>query len=151
MNATTDRAASPLDRFVGATLKGALVLFGLATCLPILLTINPGLGNRALFRGGLEISPTVDIIVRHWGFMIFGVGVLMIAAAFFPWLRFATMTFAVAEKILLVGMVAVNLGQPWGRDYLTAALLDGLIVIYCLLYFLSSHGRPGRWVPAPAD
>jgi hypothetical protein len=27
-------------------------------------------------------------------------------------------------------------------------LLDGTIAIYCILYFLSSHGRPSRWVPA---
>lgn len=81
--------------------------------------------------------------------MIFGVGVLMIAAAFRPWLRFATMTFAAAEKILLVAMVVASLGQPWGRDYLTAAILDGIIVVYCVLYFLSSHGRPGRWIPDP--
>ena len=148
MTSATVPAASPLDRFVGATLRGALIVFGLATCLPSLLTINLDLGNRALFRGGLQPDPSVDLIVRHWGFMIFGVGVLMIASSFLPWLRFAALTFAAAEKILLVAMVVINLGQPWGRDYLTAALLDGTIVIYCILYFLSSHGRPGRWVPA---
>jgi hypothetical protein len=111
--------ASPLDRFVGATLKAALIAFGLATCLPIPLTIDIGLGNRVLFRGGLEPTPSVDLIVRHWGFMICGIGVLMIASAFLPLLRIATMSFAAAEKVLLVAMVAANLGQPWGRDYLT--------------------------------
>ena len=148
MTSTTFQPASPLDRFVGATLKGALIVFGLATCLPILLTIDVGLGNRLLFRGGLDPTPSVDLIVRHWGFMIFGIGVLMIAAAFLPWLRFATLIFAAAEKILLVAMVVAGFNQPWGRDYLTPALLDGTIVVYCVLYFLSSHGRPGRWVPA---
>ena len=151
MNSATVQAASPLDRFVGATLKGALVVFGLATCLPILLTIDLDLGNRVLFRGGLQPTPSVDLILRHWGFMIFGIGVLMVASAFLPWLRFATMTFAAAEKVLLVAMVVAGLGQPWGRDYLTPALLDGTIVIYCVLYFLSSHGRPGRWVPGPTS
>lgn len=130
MTSTTAQSTSPLDRFVGATLKGALIVFGLATCLPILLTIDIGLGNRVLFRGGLETTPSVELIVRHWGFMIFGVGVLMIAAAFLPWLRFATLTFAAAEKILLVAMVVAGLNQPWGRDYLTAGVLDGTIVVY---------------------
>jgi hypothetical protein len=145
------QAESPLDRFIGATLKGALIVFGLATCLPILLTINIGLGNRVLFGGGLETTPSVELIVRHWGFMIFGVGVLMIAAAFLPWLRFATLMFAATEKILLVAMVIAGLNQPWGRDYLAAGVLDGTIVVYCLLYFLSNHGRPGRWVPAQTE
>jgi hypothetical protein len=149
MNSATVQASSPLDRFVGATLQGTLVLFGLATCLPILLTIDLDLGNRLLFRGGLQSTPSVDLIVRHWGFMIFGIGVLMVAAAFLPWLRFATLLFAAAEKILLVAMVIGGLSQPWGRDYLMPALLDGTIVVYCILYFLSSYGRPSRWVPEP--
>jgi hypothetical protein len=147
MARASTQAASPLDRFVGATLQGALVVFGLATCLPILLTIDIGLGNRLLFRGGLQPTPSVDLIVRHWGFMIFGIGALMIAAAFQPWLRFSTLLFAAAEKILLVAMVVAGLNQPWGRDYLMPALLDGTIALYCILYFLSSHGRPSRWVP----
>lgn len=149
MTTAPDRPPSPLDRFVGTTLKGALILFGFATCLPILLTIDPTLGNQTLFGGGLDIAPSVEIIVRHWGFMVFGIGVQMIAAAFLPWLRFPTLIFALTEKILLVGMVVANLGQPWGRDYLTAGILDGIISIYIILYFLSSHGRPSRWVPAP--
>jgi hypothetical protein len=47
-------------------------------------------------------------------------------------------------------MVVAGLSQPWGRDYLTPALLDGTIVVYCVLYFVSSHGRPRRWVPDSA-
>ncbi len=149
MTSATVRAESPLDRFIGTTLTGALIVFGLATCLPILLTIDIGLGNRVLFRGALDPTPSVDLIVRHWGFMIFGIGVLMIAAAFQPWLRFATLVFAAAEKILLVAMVIAGLGQPWGRAYLTPGILDGIIVVYCILYFISSHGRPSRWAPVP--
>jgi hypothetical protein len=149
MTSATISAQSGLDRFIGSTLKGALIVFGLATCLPILLTIDVGLGNRLLFRGELEPTPSVDLIIRHWGFMIFGIGVLMLAAAFLPWLRFATLVFAMAEKILLVALVIAGLGQPWGRAYLMPGILDGVIVIYCVLYFISGHGRPGRWVPAP--
>ena len=115
-----------------------------------MLTIDIGLGNRLLFRGELEPAPSVDLIVRHWGFMIFGIGALMIVAAFLPWLRFATVTFGAAEKILLVSLVIAGLGQPWGRAYFTPGILDGIIVVYCVFYFISSHGRPGRWVPAPA-
>lgn len=147
MSSAGRRADSALDRFVGATLKHALIVFGLATCLPILLTISIDLGNRLLFRGELQPDPSLDLIVRHWGFMIFGIGVLMIAAAILPWLRFSTLVFAAAEKILLVALVIAGLGQPWGRAYLTPGILDGIIVVYCVLYFLSSHGRPSRWVP----
>lgn len=48
-----------IDAFVGATLRPALVIFGLATCAPILAAINLDLGNRALFAGLLDPSPAV--------------------------------------------------------------------------------------------
>ncbi|HEX5498349.1 MAG TPA: hypothetical protein VFX03_03945 [Thermomicrobiales bacterium] len=138
----------PLDAFVGATLRPALVVFGLATCLPIVLAVNLDLGNRLLFAGQLDPGPASALLLRHWGLMICGVGVLMIVAAARPWLRFETMVFAAVEKIVLVGLVLSNLGQPWDRAYRGSAILDGIISLYCLLYFVSSYGRPHAWTIA---
>ena len=39
-----------------------------------------------------------------------------------------------------------NLGQPWAKGYLGAAIVDGTIAAYGILYFLSNQGRPSRWV-----
>jgi hypothetical protein len=146
METAAARATSPLDRFVGATLTAALIVFGALTCLTILLTIDPGLGNRVLFRGALDTDGAAGLVLRHWGFMVFGVGALMIASAFRPWLRFAALAFALAEKALLVALVLGNQSQPWGAALLPSALLDGVISIYCVLYFVSAHGRPQAWV-----
>ncbi len=146
MQTAAAREASPLDRFVGATLTAALIVFGALTCLTILLTIDPGLGNRVLFGGALDTDGTAGFVLRHWGFMVFGVGALMIASAFRPWLRFAALAFALAEKALLVAMVIGSQSQPWGPALLPSAMLDGLISVYCILYFLSAHGRPQGWV-----
>lgn len=145
MEVTAGRTASPLDRFVGATLTGALIVFGALTCATILLTISPDLGNRVLFGGALDTTGVGGLVLRHWGFMVFGVGVLMIASAFRPWLRFAALAFALAEKALLVAMVLGSQSQPWGPALLPSALLDGLISIYSVLFFLSAHGRPQEW------
>lgn len=139
---------SPVDRFIAATLKGALLVFGIATCLPVLLAINVDLGNRVLFGGGLEYTAMSEPALRHWGIMVFGIGALMIAAAFCPWLRFATMVFCGVEKAFLVFLVLGVQSEPWGPLYVNLALLDGIITLYTVIYFVSSHGRPHRWVRA---
>ena len=89
-----------IDAFIGATLKGALIVFGLATCLPILAAVNLDLANRLLFQGLLTYTPASEPALRHWGLMVAGVGALMVAAAFYPWLQFSTLLFAIIEKVL---------------------------------------------------
>jgi hypothetical protein len=135
-----------LDRFVGSTLKGMLIVFGLVTALAILGAFDVDLMNNVLFRGLLEFSPSSEPIVRHWGLMIFGVGALMIASAFWPWLQFTTVLFATVEKIFIVWLTLSARDQPWGPAYLTSGVIDGIFACYGILYFLSSHGRPVQWV-----
>jgi hypothetical protein len=135
-----------LDRFIGATLKGALILYGIVTCVAILGAVNVELMNQALFRGLLELTPSSEPIVRHWGLMIFGIGALMIASAFSPWLRFSTILFATGEKAFMAWLAFSVRDQPWGQAYLLGGVIDGTFALYGLLYFLSSHGRPATWV-----
>ena len=151
MEGTVLAPTSPLDRFIDRTLTGALIVFGAATCLPIVLTIDVALGNRLLFRNELPSAPATDLVLRHWGFLVACVGLLMIAAAFRPWLRFATIGIAAAEKAVLVLLVLASSGQPWAEAFRTSALIDGAITLYCLLYFLSRSGRPHRWVRDAAE
>jgi hypothetical protein len=129
-----------LDRFIGATLKGVLIVFGVATGLAILGMVNVELMNQTLFRGLLVFTPSTEPIVRHWGLMIFGIGVLMIAAAFSPWLQFSTILFATVEKAFIAWLAFSVRDQPWGQAYLLSGLIDGTFALYGLLYFLSSHG-----------
>ena len=81
--------------------------------------------------------------------MVFGIGMLMIAAAFRPWLRFETMVYVALEKAFLLYLFVRDLGEPWAMGYAGPVALDTIIVLYAILYFLSRHGRPQRWVPAP--
>jgi hypothetical protein len=137
-----------LDRFIGFTLKGMLIVFGLITGVAILGAFDVELMNNVLFRGLLEFTPTSEPIVRHWGLMIFGVGALMIASAFWPWLQFTTILFVTVEKLFIVWLTLSVRGQSWGDAYLTSGLIDGIFDLYGILYFLSSHGRPTCWVRA---
>jgi hypothetical protein len=140
-----------LDRFIGFTLKGMLIVYGLITAVAILGAFDVQMMNQVLFRGLLEFTPTSEPIVRHWGLMIFGVGALMIVSAFWPWLQFTTILFATAEKIFIVWLTLSVRDQSWGSAYTTSGLIDGIFALYGILYFLSSHGRPHRWVRAGGE
>jgi hypothetical protein len=140
-----------IGAFIGATLKRALVIFGLATCLTLLVTLDLDLANRLLFSGLLDYTPASEPALRHWGLMVFGIGALMVASAFHPWLQFSTLIFTLVETAFIVYLLLISRDQPWGRAYLMPALLDGTIALYCLVYFASSYGRPHHWVRRDAN
>src|SRR5262245_14377057 len=134
-----------VNAFIAATLKWFLIVFGLATCgtLPFAIDINL---FTPLLGGLVDYTPSSVPALRHWGIMVFGIGALMVAAAFRPWLRFETMLFSTIEKAFLVYLFLSNLGQPWVRGYLLAVLVDSTIVAYSILYFISDQGRPRQWI-----
>jgi hypothetical protein len=136
---------SAVNVFIVRTIKWFLIVFGLATCgtLPIAIDINL---LTPIFGGLVDYTPSSVPALRHWGIMIFGIGVLMVVAAFRPWLRFETMLFSTIEKAFMVYLFLSNLGQPWVMGYVGAFLLDSTIVAYSIVYFITDQGRPMRWV-----
>ncbi len=136
---------SIVNTFIARSIKPCLFIFGLATCaiLPIAVDIRfitPMLG------GVVDYTPSSVPALRHWGFMVFGIGVLMVVASFRPWLRFETMLFCAAEKSFITYLFLSNLGQPGINGYLPAVVVDSTIAAYSVLYFISDQGRPQRWV-----
>jgi len=58
--------------------------------------------------------------LRHWGHHVFGLGVLMVAAAYRPWLRFETMLFATVEKCFIAYLfpaISATLGDGLFRAF----------------------------------
>lgn len=133
------------DAFVAKTLRAFLIIFGFATCVPLLLAYNVDAANTIAFHGLLEYGPSSVPALRHWGIMVFGIGVLMIAAAFRPWLRFETMAFSTIEKSFMVYLYLASAGQPWISAYTAAFAIDSAIVLYSAVYFVSSYGRSRKW------
>lgn len=133
-----------LNAFVAKTIKPFLLVFGFATCAPLSIAIDIDL-IVPLMGGVVDYTPSSIPALRHWGFMVFGIGVLMMVAAFRPWLRFETMLFSAAEKGFMVFLFLSNLGQPGISGYLAAFLVDSTIVVYSVLYFISDQGRPRHW------
>ena len=135
-----------LNNFIRKTSKPLMIIFGLATCLPLVFAFNINLLPD--FAEGIEFTASSSPALRHWGFMVFGIGALLIAAAFHPWLRFYTMLFSILEKSFMVFLFISNINEPWGSAYTGMGIMDSIIVFYSLLYFISSEGRPGKWVLA---
>jgi hypothetical protein len=135
-----------LNAFVVRTIKPLLIVFGLATCAPLPIAMNIDFITPML-GGVVDYTPSSVPALRHWAFMIFGVGVLMVIVAFRPWLRFETMLFSSAEKSFMVYLFLSNLDQPGIKGYLGGFLLDSTIVAYSVLYFISDQGRPKLWTP----
>jgi hypothetical protein len=137
-----------LDAFIGRTLKPFLVVFGLLTGVTVAFALDIDL-FRPMFRDLVDYTPASVPALRHWGIMVFGIGMLMVAAAFRPWLRFETLVFAALEKAFLLYLFVGDLGEPWAMGYIGPVAIDSIIVLYAILYFLSRHGRPQRWTPVP--
>jgi hypothetical protein len=130
-----------VNRFIARTIRWFLIVSGLITCATLPFAIDIDFMTPML--GGLvDHTPSSVPALRHWGFTIFGIGVLMMVSAFRPWLRFETMLLATMEKAFLVYLFLSNLGQPWIMGYLVLSMVDATIVAYSIVYFVSEQGRP---------
>lgn len=135
---------STVNRFITRTIRWFLIVSGLLTCATLVFAIDINLMTPML--GGLvDYTPSSVPALRHWGFTIFGIGALMVAAGFRPWLRFETMLLALTEKAFLVCLFLSNFGQPWVMGYQVLVTVDALIIVYIIVYFVSEHGRPYSW------
>jgi hypothetical protein len=140
---------STLNTFIARTIRWFLIVFGLVTCATLPFAIDIDLLTPML--GGLvDYTPSSVPALRHWGIMIFGIGVLMVAAGFRPWLRFETMVFSTVEKAFMVYLFLGNLDQPWATGYLLASMVDAVIAAYGILYVISDQGRPKSWASSAA-
>jgi hypothetical protein len=136
-----------VNAFIAKTIKWFLIVFGVATSMTLPYAIDINLLTPML--GGLvDYTPSSVPALRHWGLMIFGIGVLMVVAAFRPWLRFETMVFSTIEKSFMVYLFLTNLRQSWAIGYIIPFLVDSTIVAYSIAYFISDRGRPRRWILA---
>ncbi len=132
------------NRFIARTIRWFLIVSGLLTCATLVFAID--IDFIVPMLGGLVDYTSSSVpALRHWGFTIFGIGALMVAAGFRPWLRFETMLLAATEKAFLAYLFLSNLGQPWVMGYLVLVMVDALIVAYMIVYFLSEEGRPYSW------
>ena len=49
-------------------------------------------------------------------------------------------------RTFIVYLFVASLSEPWRRAYTFAAITDSIIVIHSIVSFISSHGRPPKWI-----
>jgi hypothetical protein len=117
---------------IGAHIEFILIVTGCLTATAILQFIAPTPVLRAIDGK----APTDEVglaLARHWGLLVFLIGILLIYAAFHPAVRDPVMVVAVVEKLALgAGVFGTSL-----RKYPAAVAIaagDSVIALVYVLY-----------------
>jgi hypothetical protein len=117
---------------IGAHIDVILIVTGALTAGAVLQFIAPVPMLRAIY-GAAPADEVSLALARHWGLLIFLIGVLLIYAAFHPAVREPAALLAAVEKIALgVGVFST----PLRRHPVAAAIaaVDSLIALVYALY-----------------
>ena len=94
---------------IATHIESILIITGAATAITLIQFIAPSQVLRMIYGE----APTDKIglgLARHWGLLIFCVGVLLMYAAFHPQVRDPAMVFGATEKIALgIGVLGTSL------------------------------------------
>ena len=122
-----------MKNFVDKTVKPFLVIAGLCTAIAGVSAFLPQFAVENLLK--LPFAENYTIIVQHWGMMILLVGIFMIISAFKIAWRIPVLLYSAIEKVFMVFLYIFNASRPFSAGFQGAAIMDGVIVIYLLLYF----------------
>ncbi len=126
-----------MSAFVDKTIKPVLIVGGGGTALAGLDAFLPQFAVENIQN--LEWVPEYTIFVQHWGMMVCLIGVFMVAAAFVESWRTPILLYALIEKAFMVFLVATNLDQAFSGGFLAPAVMDGLLTLYLVAYFVSGR------------
>jgi len=117
---------------IRAHIELILIVTGALTAMAVLQFIDP----TPVLRMIAGEAPTDEVglaLARHWGLLIFLIGILLIYAAFHPAIREPVMVVAVVEKFALgAGVLLTSL-----RKYPVAVAIatgDSIIALIYVLY-----------------
>jgi hypothetical protein len=119
-------------KIIATQIEPILIITGAATAIALIQFIAPSQILRMVY--GEAPTDAISLgLARHWGLLIFCVGVLLIYAAFHPSVRDPAMGFAATEKVALGTGV---LGTSLRRYGLAAAIAagDSLIALVYIAY-----------------
>lgn len=118
---------------IGAHIEFILIVTGALTAMAVLQFIAP----TPVLRMIVGEAPTDQVglaLARHWGLLIFLIGMLLIYAAFHPAIREPVMVVAVVEKVVLgAGVFGTSLRKH--PVALAIAAGDSVIALIYVLYF----------------
>jgi hypothetical protein len=117
-------------------IRWLLIITGVFTAASVGVFLQP-VKQIALIYGESLTGAAVPMLVRHWGLLITGAGVLLIYAAFNPPLRVPMMVLGVVEKVVLAGSI---LSTPLRKRPIPIAIaaLDLLIALLYIIYLIGN-------------
>jgi uncharacterized membrane protein YozB (DUF420 family) len=122
-----------MKSFIDKTIKPFLIIAGLGTAIAGVSAFLPQYAVENLLK--LPFAENYAIIVQHWGMMILLVGIFMIISAFKIAWRIPVLLYSAIEKAFMVFLYIFNASRPFSAGFQGAAIMDGIIFIYLLLYF----------------
>jgi hypothetical protein len=124
-----------MQKFIDMTIKPVLIIGGLATAAAGLDAFFPRFAVENIQK--MTFIPEYTIFVQHWGIMVCLIGVFMVAAAFKEAWRVPILLYGMIEKAFMVFLVVSNLGQSFSGGFLAPAVMDAIITVWSVLYFIS--------------
>jgi len=107
-----------------------IIMGGIYTSGAGLLTVSPEL-ITPLFLLGFEKEYT--LLIQHWGFTTFLIGLAMIISVYKPMWREPVFLIAAVEKLYMLYLVIYH----HSMGFVSVAVIDTLISIYLLSYLYS--------------
>ncbi len=115
-----------------------MMISGILTSTMISAVLAPGYAFKSYFGEELPAGSPAFLVVRNWGALIAGVGVLLIVGAFDETIRTWVLIFASFGKALFVGFVFAAGMRYLGHQAFIAASIDLIMVILFVIYLIAA-------------
>ena len=112
-------------------IEPVLIVTGAITATALALFVAPSWAVRYTF-GELLPSAAMRVVARHWGLLLFCVGMLLIYSAYNPAIRKPAVVLASVEK---AGFVACVFGTSLRRDRIASLMATGDAAMALLYVF----------------
>ena len=115
-------------------IKTFMIISGLFTSGMILAVIDPDAALKMFFGDETLNGDLANIIVRNWGFLITGLGILLIYGAYNPQYRSLILIIAIASKtFFIVSFISYGYLEKAALGIIT----DSIIVLFSVFYLLN--------------
>ncbi len=132
----------PQMNFLTNRIKWLMIVSGVFTCSMLIAFLSPETAINSFF-GETSMSPGDQVVVRNWGFLIFGVGALLIYGAFNHANRNLTLMIAIISKVVFVGLV-LSQGALFLDTLAVPVIVDSIIIVLFILYLLLERNQKTR-------
>jgi hypothetical protein len=123
---------------INAQIKWTMLVSGLFTCSMFTALFLPTAGLEIVFGVSTIEQPFTEIVVRNWGALIGGVGVLLIYGGFKPHSRHLILVIAAVSKSIFIGLNLL-IGSEYLSSSLLAIVLDSLFILLYVVYLLGNR------------